>query len=173
MDQPQTATSELLTEEWFKQVSDLLDSIDAQEHGSQVRNVNSSGIYLLLYILPFLKFWKTIFEFGFTISNIISSNQTEQWTRHLKLYNKQQKPQRFRQIPQTKPSQNDEPRRTRSPSRRGGVRRRRCRNRKRQRRCRGNGRPADPSSNRTPPRKWKTKPQAAARSWQFRRSRIR
>ena len=45
MDQQKTATSEIQTEDWFKQVSELLESIDAQERGNQTQNLNSSGIY--------------------------------------------------------------------------------------------------------------------------------
>ena len=45
MDQQKTGTSEILTDDWYKQVSELLESIDAQEHGSQTQNLNSSGIY--------------------------------------------------------------------------------------------------------------------------------
>ncbi len=48
MDQQKTATSEIVTDDWFKQESELLESIDAQEGGSQTQNLNSSGIYLFL-----------------------------------------------------------------------------------------------------------------------------
>ena len=43
MEQQKPEAPEMMSDEWFKQVSDLLDSIDAPQQGSQAANDNSLG----------------------------------------------------------------------------------------------------------------------------------
>ena len=64
MEQQKSETPELLSDEWFKQVSELLDSIDVPEQSSQSQNGNSSGYIrkLIIFLLIFYYFVRIIMK---------------------------------------------------------------------------------------------------------------